>query len=312
MIEHLADDAGVLLRRDAVLAFGDDKVLSRSMRRGTIVRLRHGAYALATVWAEADRVARHRLLVRAVQRQYGDDVALSHASAHLEMGGPDWRLDLSDGHVTHLVGHSGRRRSSRLIHHHGTCLVDDVTRGESGWLTSPTRTALDTASLLARDPAVAVLDWHLHQGLTTRPELAQMFQRMQHWPHTLRLQIALRMAEPRSESVAETRARLLFLDQGLPVPVPQYEVTHPSGRLIGRLDFAWPEHGLMCEVDGAGKYLRQRLPGETVEETVLREKRREDQLREVTGWSMVRLVWSDLDRPQATAERVRRALRLAA
>lgn len=312
MIEWLADDAGVILRRDVVRAHGDDKALSRSLRRGAIVRIRHGAYALAPAWTEADRVGRHRLLVRAVQRQYGDGVALSHTSAHIVMGGPDWRLDLSDGHITHLLGHSGRRRSSRLIHHHGNCVADDVTRGELGWLTSATRTALDTASLVARDPAVAVLDWHLHEGMTTRPELEQMFRRMQHWPHTLRFQVVLRLADERSESVAETRARLLFLDQGLPVPISQYEVVHPSGRLAGRVDFAWPEHRLMCEIDGAGKYLRYRRAGESIDQTVMREKRREDHLRELTGWSMVRLIWSDLDRPQATAERLRQVLRRAA
>jgi hypothetical protein len=41
-------------------------------------------------------------------------------------------------------------------------------------------------------------------------------------------------------------------------------------------------------------------------DAVFREKLREDALRETTGWSMVRLVWSDLHRPAVTAARLRR------
>ncbi len=37
----------------------------------------------------------------------------------------------------------------------------------------------------------------------------------------------------------------------------------------------------------------------------MREKRREDLLRRLTGWSMLRLVWADLERPAATAAIIR-------
>jgi len=312
MIEWLADDDGILLRRDALLAGVDDKALAHSVRAGRIVRLRQGAYALRPRWDEADAVGRHRLLVSAVRQQYrGEDVALSHVSACLEQGGPSWRLDLSHAHLTHLDGRGGRR-GARIVHHHGECLVGDLTRDAAGWVTSPTRTALDTASTAEREPAVAVLDWYLHNGLTTSEDLAEGFRRMTTWPHTLALQIAVRLADGSAESVGETRTRLLLRDQRLPQPVPQFEVFHPSGRLAGRVDFAWPEQRTMLEFDGKEKYLRFRRPGESIEEAVLREKRREDQLRELTGWTMVRLTWADLDMPQATAARIRRAFRVAA
>ena len=48
--------------------------------------------------------------------------------------------------------------------------------------------------------------------------------------------------------------------------------------------------------------------GETVNDAVLREKRREDLLREITGWLMIRLIWADLFKPAATAERIRKQL----
>ena len=312
VIELFADEAGVILRRDVVATLGDDKALVRALRNGAVVRLRQGAYVLAPVWQQAGRVERHRLLSHAVLRQYGDHVAQSHVSAHLEMGGPDWGLDLTDAHLTHLDGCGGRRRSARVVHHHGACLADDLTRNDGSWTTSPTRTALDTASLAARDPAVAVLDWHLNQGTTSLELLDRGFDRMVNWPNTLHLQMALRLTDPKAESVAETRARLMFREQRIPPPESQFAIFHPSGRFAGRVDFAWPERRVMCEVDGMGKYLRDRRPGESIEDTVLREKRREDLLRELTGWAMIRLVWADFDRPGTASDRIRRMLHIAA
>jgi hypothetical protein len=45
---------------------------------------------------------------------------------------------------------------------------------------------------------------------------------------------------------------------------------------------------------------------------VFREKRREDELRRLTGFSMVRLTWADLYRGAETAARIRALMRRAA
>ena len=45
-----------------------------------------------------------------------------------------------------------------------------------------------------------------------------------------------------------------------------------------------------------------------MEDAVLREKEREDLLRELTGFRMLRLVWQDLDDREGTGLRLRRAL----
>ena len=77
-------------------------------------------------------------------RQYDDHVAFSHSSAVIQHGGPTWGLDLSSVHLTHLTG--GGRKGAR-VHHHGACRVQDLTRIDDHWVTSPTRTVLDTASV---------------------------------------------------------------------------------------------------------------------------------------------------------------------
>lgn len=311
MLEWLADAHGVLLRSDAVQSGIDDNALRRAVQAGRIVRLRQGAYALAPVWQAADRVGRHRLLVVAVRRQYGDDVALSHTSACIEQGGPNWGLDLSAAHLTNLYG-VGERKAAKIVHHRGVCRVGDITRLDGGWITSPARTAMDTACIAAQEPAVAVLDYFQQSGLATREELDQVLAMMRATPDSLPLLLKLQLSDGKAESVGETRTRLLCKNQGLPAPTAQFEIYHHAGRLAGRVDFAWPERKVMLEFDGVQKYLRLRRQGETIEEAVLREKAREDLLRELTGWLMIRLVWADLADPVRTANRIRRAFAQAA
>ena len=311
MLEWLADEHGVLLRSEAVASGIDDNALRRAVRSGRIVRLRQGAYVLGPVWQSTDKVGRHRLLVVAVRRQYGDDVALSHISACIEQGGPNWGLDLSAVHLTNLFG-VGERKGAKVVHHRGVCRVDDVTRLDGGWITSPARTAMDTACIAAREPAVAVLDHFQQRGLATREQLDQVFETMRSTPDSLSLLLKLELSDGMAESVGETRTRLLCKNERLPAPIPQFEILHPSGLLAGRVDFAWPDRKVMLEFDGVQKYLRLRREGETIEQTILREKAREDLLRELTGWLMIRLIWADLESPTATANRILRKFAQAA
>jgi hypothetical protein len=40
----------------------------------------------------------------------------------------------------------------------------------------------------------------------------------------------------------------------------------------------------------------------------MREKRREDRIRELTGWRCIRITWADLFHPERTAARIRAML----
>ena len=61
--------------------------------------------------------------------------------------------------------------------------------------------------------------------------------------------------------------------------------------------------------DQYGRLLKQ---GEDPGEVVFQEKRREDQIREATQFSMGRIIWRDFYSPAATGARFRRLLGLAA
>lgn len=311
MIEGLVNSHGILLRRDAVAAGVDDNALKRAVNAGYVVRIRQGAYVMAEVWRIADTREQHRLLLESVRLLYDDGVAASHLSACVEQGGPSWGMDLSKVHLTSLFGR-GERSAAKVVHHRGVCLASDVTRDSLGWITTSARTALDTACLLKQEAAVAVVDWYIQTKLTTLLDLQTLHGRMTEWPDSIGLHRILRLADGKAESVGETRTRLMCRSQGLPLPTAQFEIRHPSGRVAGRVDFAWPEHRVMLEFDGMEKYHRFRRSGETLEQMIMREKKREDLLRELTGWTMIRITWADLARPAETAARIRRALRLAA
>ena len=84
-----------------------------------------------------------------------------------------------------------------------------------------------------------------------------------------------------------------------------------SGELRGVCDWGWLDHGVLGEFDGRSKYGRLLQPGQDAGEVVFAEKQREDDLREITGCSMIRLVWSDYDRPRVVRDRILRRMRRA-
>jgi hypothetical protein len=53
---------------------------------------------------------------------------------------------------------------------------------------------------------------------------------------------------------------------------------------------------------------RHRRPGEALEDDLMREKRREEQICVAKSWICVRVTWADLERPVVLARRIRKAL----
>lgn len=306
MVNELMTPSGILLRRDAVRVGYDDNALARLVRAGVLTRIRQGAYADTGIWTPAAPAVRHGLLAEAVQLQYDDDIALSHDSASVRLGGPSYGLDLSMVHITHLGGMTGRRNVAGVVHHEGSCRALDVTRDAHGWLTAAARTILDVAMTRGLEAGIVQADDFIRRHLTSKAELQQVYECVKDWPGALILRLVIDRCDGRAESVGETLGReRLFRKHRLPMPIPQFEVLRPDGSIAGRTDWAWPEHRLFGEFDGKVKYLRYRREDETVEQAVLREKAREDEIRELTDFKFIRLVWKDLFQGERTAARVR-------
>lgn len=308
-ILHTADSWGVLLRREAVARGISDRALHRMVRDGTLIRLRQGVYALRRKYLAADDKTRHLMLCRGVMRLYADHVALSHGSAALAQGGPDYGLDLFSAHLTHMEGDG--RKVARVVHHRGSLRVGDLRRQDDHWITAPARTVLDVACVAGAEAGLVQANHFLHQELADLTELKAVAAAERFWPRSLSHHLVLHLAEPKVESVGESRSMFMFANHGLPRPEAQFEIRLPNGE-VARADFAWPQLKVIVEFDGLEKYHRKRKPGETIEQMVMREKRREDLIREATGWTVIRLTWADLATPIATVLRIRRAMALSA
>jgi hypothetical protein len=175
-------------------------------------------------------------------------------------------------------------------------------------VTSATRTALDLTTITDVEHCLPVFDHLLRAGATSKSLLRKGSQAMSVWKDTLNTDLVIRLANPRCESLGESRTWYLLWRRGVIAPETNYEIFDSTGRLIARVDFAWPELGVFLEFDGKEKYLKHRREGETVVDAVLREKRREERICRLTGWRCIRITWADLYRPAETAAHINSVL----
>ena len=302
------DTAGsVFLRGEALAAGYRDREITQLVRGGEWHRLRRGAYVATALWAQADESQRHSLLASAVVKQARTKVVLSHVSALPAYAAPLWNLRLDLVHVTRTDRRAGRHEAG-VRQHQGVLLPGDVIEWQGLDVTGPTRTALDITTVADTETSLCIVNHLLHTGQTTLEDMAMRYESMSRNPDTLKTDLVMRLADPRIESLGESRSFFMFWRHGLPAPEPQYVVRDHTGREVARLDFAWPEHGVWLEFDGKEKYTKFLRDGETATAAVLREKRREDRIRELTGWRCIRITWSDLLDPARTVARIRALL----
>ncbi len=295
------------LTREALALGYDDNAITRMVRAKEWVRVRHGGYFMADLWEPLDDIERHKVMAHLVSRAARAPHVLSHTTSVVHHTRAVWNLDMSEVHLTRADGRSGRAVAG-VRQHRGVLLPEDIVVIDGLRMTSVSRAALELTTVTDTERALIVLDDLLHRGVVTRAELEAMCARMTFWPNTLATDLAIRLSDGRAESPAETRFRYLCWRMGLPAPQAQVEIRDASGRVVARVDFAWPELGVFVEIDGFLKYAgdptrRLSVPAEIV----VREKQREDLVRQLTGWRCLRFVWADLDRQERTADTVRRA-----
>jgi hypothetical protein len=303
VVEH-----GVFTRKEALAAGYHDRAIKNLVGGGAWVRVRRGAYVFGEAWAELTDNQRYAVLCRAAVRQANSEVVLSHVSAAGEYGAPLWECDLATVHLTRRDERAGRAEAG-IVQHRGVLDDGDVTERNGIVTMSATRAAIELTTLLDVEHALVEIDYLLHREFTTIGELRARYESMAHWPRTLATDLVLRLADGRSESVGETRARYLCWAQHLPAPIPNYPIHDERGVEIARVDLAWPHLGVFLEFDGKSKYEVHRREGESVTDCVIREKRRESRICELTGWRCIRIVWADLYRPSEVASRIRALFR---
>ena len=294
----------LLLRRDAVATGWSDGELSRLVRAGELSRLRRGAYVDSVLPAEP--AALHRLLVRATMAGLRRPAVVSHQSAAVLHGLPLWDVPLDRVHVTRRP-RAWNDSSAVLCCHVAQLRDDEVVEMDGLQVTDPVRTALDLARSLPLEAAVVALDAALHLGALSHELLRGRLFDIAGTPGSRTAARAVTAADGRSESVGESRSRVILYRWKLPPSDLQFEIRSPSGVLVARSDFVWEADRLVGEFDGRIKYGRLLRPDQDAGDAVRDEKRREDAVRD-ENWGVVRWVWADLEVPHRFAARVRRGL----
>lgn len=294
---------GMRHRADLLAEGYTDTELARLRRSGALATVRRGAYLPSGDERLDHPEHRHALLVDATLRRLAPGAVVSHASAAVLYGLPVWGVPLHRVHVSR-DGRSGGRVSGRLHLHVSPVAADEIVERDGRLLTSPERMLADLACSLPFEQTVAITDQALRRELCSPEGLARALTRAARRPGAPRAHRALRFADPRSEGVGESRSRCAMRLAGLPPPVLQWEVRSEHGRFLGRVDFAWPELGVVGEFDGRVKYGKYLKPGQSAGDAVFAEKVREDAIRG-TGLWVVRWIWADLDAFGPVADRLR-------
>ncbi|WP_089771643.1 type IV toxin-antitoxin system AbiEi family antitoxin domain-containing protein [Ruania alba] len=124
--------------------------------------------------------------------------------------------------------------------------------------TAPVAIALALPDL-DRCNAVAVLDSALHTGRLTKAGQRELEQALAGRRGAHRTRQLITLADRRAESPLETRARLIFMDAGLPPAQLQVRVRNRNGRVIARGDLGWRRADgswVIVEMDGRGVHGR--------------------------------------------------------
>jgi hypothetical protein len=295
-----------ILRRSALRAGYSDNEIRRLRRNGTWTSIRRGGYLQMDGGRSMDGRLRHELLIRSTVPGLRLPAVVSHTSAAVLLGIPLWSTHLGIVHVTRPRPAAGGRSGSLLCHTAAISESEVMAHGDLE-ITTPARTITDLARTLPFEQAVVAADGALHQGLLTPDDLTAAANAVAGAPGSRAAQRVARFANGLSESVGESRSRVMMHRAGLPAPELQVEVTAADGRALGRSDFGWHRGQLLGEFDGRLKYGRLLKPGETPGDAVFDEKAREDALRD-GGSRVVRWTWAELAEPTIVVERIRRAI----
>lgn len=297
----------VILRRD-LLAMGYGRGgVSRIIREQELVRIRQGAYVPRAVWEACDEAGKFGLRGRAVLRQARTPVILSHTSGLPEYDAPMWGFDLSAVHTTRTDGLSGRRAPD-VRQHEARVGPGDLLVMNGVPVMNPARIALEATIEGGAEAGLCVANHMLHCGFITADGMNRQYVGMENRCGSLPIEIVLRLADRRIESIGESRTLWFCFQHHLPMPVPQYEVRDERGRLVARVDFAWPDYGVFLEFDGKVKYEKLLRPGQRASDVVIRERDRERLICRITGWRCIRITWADLAQPQRLAAMIRSEL----
>jgi hypothetical protein len=157
--------------------------------------------------------------------------------------------------VTHILVPYGCETRSRdgLVVHRGRAFADDAIELDGVRVLPLDRVIADVLCTLPGRDALALADEAL--GLasdadTFRKQVALRIERRHDPRGTVRAMGLLDLTSDGVDSPAESWIRLMIVEHGLPLPEVDWPILDLGGRLLYRLDLAWPQLRITLEYDG--------------------------------------------------------------
>jgi hypothetical protein len=291
---------GVVTRNQLVDAGVTATAIRRAADRGVLVRCHAG------VFFAAGSPATHLQRLTAAFLSLADGI-VSHESAAQVHRFPLVRRDLVVLSVP-PTNHHDVPLSDR-IHRSGDLARDRSVEIGCLTVTSPARTLIDLASRVGRGRLERLLDDVLSSRRVHPNELVVVFNKLARRgrPGIGRIRPLLEVrldGQVFATSSLEAAYLRVVRKYGLPEPQRQHLPPWAVQDGIGRVDFAYPVHRLLIEVDGRRWHSR---------DAAFDEDRRRDQEAAMAGWRVLRFTWRHvIDRPQDVAQAVRTVTNQAA
>lgn len=281
-----------------------DRALTQAVRSGKLIRLRRGAYIRTHDWRQRKPWEHELLRIQAHHSNASRRSVYSHASAALLHGCSPWNSG-SSVHVTTPFSPAQASSGDDVTAHGGLLEPWEIVELQATWprpvrVTSLERTVIDCARTMDLEPAVVIADQALRRG-ADQGLLQDYVDSGRITRGVRRVRRVLEAMDARSESVGETRTRLLLRKLGIQDAILQLSVDTPLGQYRG--DFGWKDPRVILEFDGRAKYFDYA----PTDEVIFNERRREKELVEA-GWEIIRIEWDHLSRPWDVERKVKSAL----
>jgi very-short-patch-repair endonuclease len=279
MVQAALQDGAISTAQLRAAGMGD-RVVERRLRAGWLRRLHRGVYLVGAV--AGPLAAEHAALLAC-----GPGAVVSHGSAaavwKLRTPGESGGVD-----VTLIAGH--RRSRGGIALHHAPLRHGEVRHVGRLRLTSPARTLLDLAAVLAeRELEIAVNEAEV-LGLVRPSQLRALLARGSRPRGAATLGALLADVPLPTRSELERRMLVLLERVGLPLPRTQARVLRYT------VDFLWPRERVVVEMDGFGPHgTRMRFEADRARDAAL----------VAAGYRVLRFTWRQLaEQPEVVAARL--------
>lgn len=233
---------GVFSRSQAIDDGATAQMIQHRLRLGRWLRLHPGVYCVAG----APETWRQQLMAACLLM--GPGAFVSHLSAAAMWPFPGFK---PEGIEVSVTENTARGRDWFTVHRVRDLPQADVTRIHGIPVTNSTRTLLDIAGHCEEERFEIAFDHCFAKGMTSLPWLEWRLNELgrRSGSALVRELIAVRRITSIPQSPLESKALRGIRTAALPLPVCQYPIKD-RGRLIGVVDFAYPDVMLAIEADG--------------------------------------------------------------